>query len=185
MQEHERRRYFRINETVGITYHVLEGDDANNAPAEHAPDILGLVSKQDQRIEKLLLEIADENPKVAELVTVFNQKLERVVSQLVMESRLMGRIARRVREANLSACGVAFQNDESIQEGARLKMELTLYPSESSMILHGIVVGCQKDETDGWYWRIDFYGMTESLQEALIQHVVKSQSQQIKSFKGN
>ncbi len=184
MQDDERRRYFRINDTVGISYHVLEGDDLRNNPIEHAPDILDLVSQQDQQIEKLLLDIADENPKVAELVTVFNQKLERVVSQLVMESRLVGRIAHRVREANLSACGVAFHNDESITEGARLKMELTLYPSEKSMILHGMVVGCEPDG-DGWYWRIDFYRMAETMQEVLIQHVVKSQSQQLKKIKGN
>lgn len=183
MKEDERRRYFRINDTVGISYHVLEGDDLHNSPAEHAPDILELVSKQDRQIEKLLLEIADENPKVAELVTVFNQKLERVVSQLVMESRLVGRIAHRVREANLSACGVAFHNDEPIAEGARLKMELTLYPMEKSLIMHGMVVGCTEDG-DSWYWRIDFYSMNEAMQEALIQHVVKSQSQQLKNIKG-
>lgn len=178
----ERRRYFRINETIGISYHVVEGDETE-LPRSAGSDVLALVSKQDQKIEKLLLEIADSHPKVAELVTVFNQKLERIVNQLVIESNLVGRIAHRVREANISACGVAFENDEPVSEGARLKMELTLYPSDKKLVVNGIVIGCDLQENDQWYWRIDFYGMSDRIQEALIQHVVKCQGQQLKGVR--
>ncbi|MFL0803775.1 MAG: PilZ domain-containing protein [Agarilytica sp.] len=180
----ERRRYFRITDTIGITYHVMEGDSGAAGVGTHAPDLLDLVTKQDEQIEQLLLEVADENPKVAELVTVFNQKLERIVSQMVMESRLVGRIAHRIKEANISACGVAFYNDEKIAEGARLKLELTLFPAEKSITVYGLVVDCEPIGPE-WYWRIDFYDMSEKLQEALIQHVVQSQGQQLKKIRGN
>ncbi len=184
--QQERRRYFRINETIGISYHVLEGDDRDaHSHSGALSDVLDLVSKQDMHIEKLLLEIADEHPKVAELVTVFNQKLERIVNQLVMESHLVGRIAHRVKEANISACGVAFDNDEPISEGARVRLELTLYPSEKRLMTNGIVIACDSVGGDKWYWRIDFYGMSEPSQEALIQHVVQCQSLQLKNLRGN
>ena len=179
----ERRRYFRIDETVGIAYHVVEGDvSQNDKVSKQAPDILDLVSKQDRQIEKLLVEISEENPKVAELVTVFNQKLERIVSQMVMESHLVGRIAHKIREANISACGIAFDNDEEVSLGARLRLELTLYPSEEHVIMGGIVVACDKIRgKNKWYWRIDFYDMSDSVQERLIQHIVQCQSQQLKA----
>ncbi len=180
----ERRRYFRINDTIGITYHVLKGEELSVSKGVHAPDILELVSKQDQRIEQLLLEIAEDNPKVAELVTVFNQKIERIVTQLVIESNLVDRIAHRIKEANISACGVAFHNHEGISEGARLKMELTLYPSEKIVTVQAIVVDCEP-EGDEWYWRVDFYDMSETLQEVLIQHVVVSQGHQLKKMRGS
>jgi len=178
--EHERRRYFRIDEMVGISYQVVDGDENHEGHKKPAPNVMDLVSKQDQQIEKLLLELADEHPKVASLVSIFNQKLERIVNQFVMESQLVGRIAHRVKEANISACGVGFENDESVSEGARLKMELTLYPSEKRLSTNGIVISCAPGDDNTWYWRIDFYGMAESVQETLIQHVVQSQSMQLK-----
>lgn len=183
MDNNERRRYFRITDTVGITYHILDGDHATPA-SPPTSDVLERVSKQDQQIEKLLLEIAKDHPKVAELVTVFNQKLERIVNQLVMDSQLMGRIAHRVKEANISACGIAFFNREQVAEGVRLRLELTLFPQKKVLVADGVVVGCDLSEDGSWYLRIDFYGMSEKTQEVLIQHIVQCQSQQLKKSRG-
>lgn len=181
----ERRRYFRITDTVGITYHVIEAEEGQGSqPLDSVPDVLDLVSKQDQQIEKLMLEVSESHPQVAELIAVFNQKLERIVSQMIIESRLVGRIAHRVKEANISACGLAFHNSEKLAEGTRLKMELTLYPEEKSISVNGIVVGCDPEGPE-WYLRVDFYGLSENMQELLIQHVVRSQSQQLKKLRGN
>ncbi len=179
----ERRRYFRINETLGITYQIVElAGKEQLSPTEPAADLLDKVFEQDLRIENLLAEVAQTHPKVAELVTVFNQKLERVVSQLVMENRLMDRIARRVKEANISACGIAFTNDEAIPVDSRLKMELSLFPGDVKLDVSGRVVGCDPSSDQvGFYWRIEFYGMKEQAQEQLIQHIVKRQSAQLKS----
>lgn len=183
----ERRRYFRINDTVGISYQVLSSEEqGENVDRPYIPDVLDLVSQQDRKIEQLLAEVSRENPKVAELVRLFNQKLERVVSQIVVESHLVDRIAQRVKEANISACGIAFKNDEAISLGAKLKLELTLFPNERKILTNGYVVGCDHVlETDMWFVRIDFYSMTEQSQEHLIQHIVQGQSAQLKSMRGN
>ncbi len=183
MTEDERRRYFRINETVGIAYQLLDTEKEDH-PLGNMPDVLELVSKQDKQIERLLLEVEEEHPKVAELITVFNQKLERVVSQLMLESQLVDRIAQRVKEANISACGIAFSTDEAIDLGACLTLELTLYPSDKAIQTKAIVVGCEPaPEGDLWFWRLDFFNMSEKAQETLIQHIVQRQSQQIKDRK--
>lgn len=179
----ERRRYFRIDDTVGISYRVIEGGPGTPGGVQTA-GVMDLVTKQDEQIEKLLLEVGEENPKVAELVTVFNQKLERIVSHMAMEYQLVDRIAQRVREANISACGMAFHTDDSIEKGARLRLELTLYPSDKILVLQGLVVECEPVGGE-WYLRIDFYDLSEAMQENLIQHVVQSQSQQLKKLRGN
>lgn len=186
MRENERRRYFRINETIGISYQVIEGDNSDIVMQKSNINVLELVSKHDEQIERLLIELAGEHPKVVELVTVFNQKLERVVNQLVLESHIVSRIAHRVKAANISACGIAFENDEDVVAGAKLKMELTLFPSEKKIVVNGIVVGCDPvGDKKSWYWRIDFYSMAEQSQEILIQHIVQCQSQQLKKMRGN
>ncbi|WP_086929791.1 PilZ domain-containing protein [Agarilytica rhodophyticola] len=186
MRQNERRRYFRINETIGISYQVLEGDNHDIGFQKGNASVLELVSKHDQQIERLLVELADEHPKIVELITVFNQKLERVVNQLVLENQVISRIAHRVKAANISACGIAFENDEQITKGAKLKMELTLFPSEKKIVVNGIIVGCEPiSDKKSWYWRIDFYSMGEQAQELLIQHIVQCQSQQLKKMRGN
>lgn len=177
----ERRRFFRINETVGIAWQVLEGSEQ---PSRDVPaDLISLFSEQDHRIEKLLIELEDENPKVAELVALFNQKLERVVRQFMLDSGLVARIANKVKEANISACGIAFYNEEGVTEGADLRMELTLYPSQRRIHTDGRLVACDRIGDQKYYWRIDFYGMSKADQEDLIQHIVRSQSQQLKTIR--
>jgi len=183
----ERRRYFRINETVGIGYERLENKQRHidDFAQPHNPEaimasLLDVVVEQDSKIEQLLVEVETSHPKVAELVTVFNQKLERVISHLLIENQLIARIAHKVREANISACGIAFINDEPIEVGASLHLELTLYPSETRVETNGRVVGCDQEE-ETYYWRIDFFGMSRGAQETLIQHIVRTQSAQLKN----
>ena len=181
----ERRRYFRINETVGIAYHFLTGEENSPPTSGKAPDALELVAAQDREIERLMIELSHESPTVARLIALFNQKLERIVNHLTLESELLGRIAHRIKEANISACGIAFDNDEPVELGARLSLELTLYPSEQHVTCHGIVVDCQTTDEGSWYLRIDFYSMSEQTQETLIKHIVQCQSAQLKKERGH
>ncbi len=177
--DHERRRFFRIDESVGVSWQII--DNSEKALLSNRIDFLSLVAEQDQRIEHLLFEIQEENPKVAEIVRLFNQKLERVLSQIMVDNSLVTRIASRIKEANLSACGIGFSNDEPIPVGANLRLEITLYPTQKRITTDGRVVGCDQADTEGYYWRIDFMGMSKADQEELIQHIVRSQSQQLKT----
>lgn len=173
----EKRRYFRINDIVGLTYRLL--DSRVQQKGNPAAEIWDLMSEQDEKIEQLLREVSGESPKVAELVRAMNQKLERVVSQLVVESKLVGRLASRAREVNISACGAGFICDESVANGAALQLELQLYPGTTKVQTKGRVVGCEA-LGDGYYWRVDFYDITAAVQEELIQHIVQRQSAQLK-----
>lgn len=176
----DRRRYFRIQETLGLSWQLLDGGGSEGSNASPAADLLSMVSEQDRRIEKLLIELAEENPKVSELVSLFNQKLERVVNQIVLDNSLVNRIANKVKEANISACGIAFVHEEKLPPGSNLRLELTLLPEQKHLTADGRLVGCDPSNDGLYYWRIDFLAISKSDQEELIQHIVKSQSQQLK-----
>lgn len=179
----ERRRYFRINETVGVGYELL---DHHSIVQQHIQDeerlggIFDQVEDQDARIEQLLIELEDKHPSVVELVTLFNQKLERVVNHLLLDSQLVRRIAQKVRVVNISACGIAFECDEEIEAGTQLQLQLTLYPDKRQMETRARVIDCEKHEQN-YYWRIDFVGMSKADHETLIQHIVRSQGSQLKN----
>ncbi len=179
----EKRRYFRINETVGLSYEFIDRDTSSKKKDTPPPSVLEIVSRQDVLIERLLREAATESPKVAELIRAFNQKLERVVSQLVLDNQLVGRIANRVKEVNISACGLGFINEVAVVPGEKLKLELELFPSNYQVKAKGIVIGCDRVQ-DGYFWRVDFYDLSSGAQEALIQHIVQRQSAQLKAARG-
>ena len=179
----ERRRYFRITEAVGLTYQYIDGSDGEpGIQPSTAPQALIRVSDLDEKIDKLLAPLAETSPEVAELIMLFNQKLERVVGFLSVESQIVGRIAQKVKQANVSACGIGFENDEYAEIGTRLRLELTLFPTELKIVTYGRVVGCnEQDQGDEpYYWRVDFYGMSQVAQEKLIQHMVRTQTKQLK-----
>ncbi len=178
----ERRRYFRINDTIGLRYELLDAAAEDCALPESPLDVLDLMHDQDEKIERLLNEVGDSSPQVAALVRALNQKLERIVGQLVADSRLVGQLADRAREVNISACGMGFVHELEIPVGTRLSLELELAPSQFAVQTKGIVVSVEPHE-QGFYWRIDFYDMANAHQERLIQHIVQRQSLQLKRLR--
>lgn len=183
MNDDERRRYFRINETVGLSIQLLDEDGSGVATGKSfAPNAVELISRNDDRIERILDDLKEEHPKITELIGLLNQKVERVSSLLAMESNLLDRIAHRVQEVNISACGLAFSHEDPIPEGSRIRIEMTLYPEETKLRSDGIVVACELtgDERQVYYCRVDFYAMPLAVQEELIQFIVQSQSAQLK-----
>lgn len=185
MKTDERRRYFRINETIGIAYELIDGGKAEKSDKpEYAPDLLELVSQQDGKIEQLLIELSHTHPQVSELMGLLNQKLERIANYVSLDGNLVSRIANRVREANISACGIAFNNSDALPENARIRLELTLYPSNETLVVLGLIIACEKLKNEAsYYCRVDFYGVSTATQERLIQYIVQSQSAQLKSIR--
>ena len=184
--DNERRRYFRINETVGIAYEILdESQNEKLVRVDYAPGLLDLISQQDEQIEKLLLSLNATHPKVSELASLLNQKLERIAKYVSVGDELVTRIASKVREANLSACGIAFNNSEYLAENTRIKLELTLFPSNEVIVVSGLVVGSDQltDDIEIYYCRVDFYAVSSATQERLIQYIVQSQGAQLKSLR--
>jgi len=187
MTSEERRRYFRIHDTVGLSIKLLDGQDAG-AWASAAPNALELVGQDDAHIRRLLDQLKGESETLAELVEVLNRKMDRLTGLMAMESNLVERIAHRVQQVNISACGLAFSHEDPIAEGSRIQIELTLYPKEVKILCEGILVACELTSADHqrtgkekYYCRVDFYGLSDEKQEKLIQHGVQSQSLQLKS----
>lgn len=175
----EKRRFFRINETIGLAYEGLD-DDAEQVQHEHMVDLWELMSEQDEKIESLLQKADTQAPVVADLVRAFNQKLERIVRLLVVENRMVDRLANKAKEVNISACGIGFWSDRPIAENTRLKLEIRLFPGDKSLTTGGRVIACEA-EGERYFWRIDFFDMSRAEQENLIQHIVQRQSAQLKA----
>jgi len=175
----ERRRFFRITDTVGVAYKVLSEEEiAAQEEGEQSPEkIFNMITNYDAAIEALLVELASKDTLLEELLSAMNKKINSVISHLELESRLIERLAHKIQEVNISACGIAFYVMEELMEGQIVSLDIALYPTETHVFTYGTVVGSDFfAETGERFVRIDFYGMESSDQEVLIQHIVKRQS---------
>lgn len=185
----DRRRFFRINDTIGVAYRQLTEEElASEIEGSEPTDPFLMLQGLNNTIASLMPEVAAAQPTVAQLLGALDQKLNCIVDQLELDSRLVQRIAHRIHEVNISACGIALVIDEPLNQGAVLALDLVLKPSDNHIITRGKVVACQlvdrsiSADTPGiHYIRIDFMDMQSMEQELLIQHVVQRQGVQLQA----
>lgn len=180
----ERRRYFRIDDSMGIACRRLSGEEAK-AFVSQSKDQGGnfdFAANFDNRIQTLLDACRIQSPLAAELVDLMNKKLNFVIQQMDIDSELMHQIAYRMRQVNVSACGIAFECEEVFEKGQFLQVDIMLHPSELHLVAMAEVVECSAlDMKDGdseasCFVRLDFSEINNHDQELLIQHIVKRQS---------
>lgn len=182
----ERRRYFRINDAIGVAYRLVDDSEAKSL-AEAASENAGgfdFVSNFDNRIQTLLESCKIQSPLAAELLSLMNQKLNFVIQQVGIDAELINSVAYQLRQSNISACGLAFANEEALDIGQKLHLDLMLHPSEMRISSLAVVVGCEKldEASDGldYFLRLNFESLNSTDQELLIQHVVQRQGAQLR-----
>ncbi len=182
----DRRRFFRINDNVGVNYRRLKESELNQHIEELANpgDSLSIIADCNKQIESLMSQLAIKEPLMTQLVGVMNKKMNWVIQQLELETRLTQSLAHKIQEVNISACGMALTTEEPMESGAVLDLELMLLPGRYLLHCHGIVVDTVAvNDGDGFHTRVDFSGMCSEDQELLIQHIVKRQGALLKALR--
>ncbi|MGI1679760.1 MAG: PilZ domain-containing protein [Cellvibrionaceae bacterium] len=174
----ERRRFFRINDTVGVAYRILSQDevDSQDSGKNQQANVFGIINDYEIEISDLLVKLRGTDPLLEEVLSAINKKINGVIDHLEMENRLIQRLAHKSHEVNISACGIAFMADNQLQVGQSLSLDIVLHPSERHVFTFGRVVGVESSEDErSCYVRLNFYNMSSNAQETLIQHIVQRQ----------
>ncbi len=179
----ERRRFFRIDDSIGVAYRLLSEEElADQLGDDIKPvDSLNLIASYDSKISNLCGQLKTRDPLVAELLETLNAKLSAVINQLELDSRLVRRVAYKVHEVNISACGMALFAEEAIPENSTISLEMSLKPGNHLVQCYASVISCRMDEErQEFYIRMNFANMIEHDQEILIQHIVRRQGDQLR-----
>jgi len=184
----ERRRYFRIEDIIGINFELLGSEEAKlfaHKSSEHGANF-DYASHFDNRIQTLLETSRLQTPVAAELLDLLNKKLNFIIQQLNIEPEMAHKLAPDLRSASISACGIAFASKDALTSGQLVKLDMVLHPSELHVVAMAKVVKCTEippgDITGGrgYFLRMDLVEINPNDQELIIQHVVKRQSSQLK-----
>jgi len=180
--EQDRRRFFRITDTLGVCLDILNADELaalEAGAALCAVDSFSLIDDCDREIGNYLQVLQKKDEVAAKLIAILNKKVDCILDQIALDSRTLRGVSHRMREANISACGIGFVHPERLAVADMVRLNILLQPTNKQLQTYGRIVGCDLCK-GGFYVRIEYQGMRGSDQELLIRHLVQRQSAQLR-----
>ncbi|MGR9013476.1 MAG: PilZ domain-containing protein [Gammaproteobacteria bacterium] len=179
----EKRRSFRINDTINLSYRLIDQQTADlgirslsgNLSNEYS--LAATLDVLSQEASRIIVHLGKKDSEVVELFKVLDAKIN-AVAQTVM---FVGSDAnsQNCLDVNLSATGLAFYQATSIDTGQNLALEMFLPTMLARILVYGKVVNCQQIQPDRFLISVDYTHIKEDDQELLIKHVVRMQWQQL------
>lgn len=188
----DRRRFFRIDDEVNLYFKVvdeqtvLSASQVTNDVLDNCSLVTGLdVLDQEARLVMQLIE--KSNPDVAEYLKIIDTKINLIAQETMRQGHEIS--DSNIRNANISASGVAFESITEVKEGEFLEVRLLLTSCFAVIVIYGKVIYCNKnannDELMPFQIGLDYINLKDHDREVLIKHVVKRQMQQIREQKQN
>lgn len=183
-EQHERRRYFRVTDLIGLNYRLLDEGERELAIRAQPSSLKSLLAQMDEQISVALQSVKNVSADVHLLLDLFNQKINLAFGHGVAGQAADYEQAMKACQVNLSACGIAFPCHETMALNQHMLLEITLFPNNVKLQLLAAVIGCEEhpEATDNcpYLVRADFTNISDADQELLVQHVIKRQGQQLK-----
>ena len=185
----ERRQYFRIEDTVGVHYELLTEREAELrlATFDHEKlDSPGRLQSAERQLQLLIDKLRIQNPEFAEAIELLNIKFN-LLKENQIETALEYGTQSFIKKVNISASGIAFDDENKIEIGRKMYLNITLLPTDLHVQTMGNVVDCLPSETnpEEWLVSVEFYGMKASEEELMVQHVVKRQGRLLAERRNN
>ena len=185
--EDERRRFFRIEDLVHLTFRVIDETEL-----AYKTDLLekGLVEQfmitsslaaVTADMSATLRKIEVNDPDVANYLKSLDQKIDMIGRAFMVDE--VNTQDNRVNAVNLSASGIAFHHEKEIPIGTTLEIKMMLMPSNAGVLTFGKVIGNEPVEgingTDIQV-RVDFTHLREEDRDLLIRHVIRKQGDMLR-----
>lgn len=182
----EKRRYFRVNDTIHLLHRVI---DVNHIERSHVSnDVLANYSLAaaldvlNQEAAALAPRLERRDPEILEYLKIIDGKINLLSQAIIGQDKEFSEHDKR--QVELSACGLAFSNDESIPVGALLELRMLLTSCLAVIVAYGRVVQCKDIRNDNpdhpYEICAEYINLNDTDRELLIKHVVKKQMQQLR-----
>jgi len=182
-RKNERRSYYRIDDTIGLTYSNLDttGEDRDENMGDVGMPLTSLLAEIDREFNQATNTLWHENPTLAQALGLLNRKISLIAAHSLREEDIPLDSYEELM-VSISGSGLAFSCAEKLSVGTQLSLSLLLKPSDVHIACSGKVIACEHLAvgTSHPYWvRVILDGNNPAVQEQLIQHVVQKQCAQI------
>ncbi len=182
-EEHNRRRYFRIDDRIGLRLkpvNLIEADrlietlETRSLRAGLLNDLRAI--RELHLPDRRALEY--KFPTVATYIKVIEHQLD-VLAQALSDSEGFPDTADV--EANISAQGLSCLWPEPLPVNSRVEAKLTLFPERIYVQTLARLLRCDPVDADRYQIVLDFIHLRDADREAIIRHVCRLQRQQLQA----
>lgn len=184
----ERRRFFRIDDNVSLSYRLIDEETANSGlkstgVVSNEYSLAATLDVLSQEALRIMQRMEKQSPELAELYRVMDAKINAVAQAVMFVGSDVD--TQKCHDVNLSASGLAFKQMQSLDVGQNLALELYLPTTLALILIYGRVVNCRvvDEQPEQYMISVDFTQVREEDQELLIKHVVRKQWQQLREDK--
>lgn len=185
----DRRNYFRIDDTVRLSLRAVPAEELDTLFEQLDHDLVGNFTVMSSlaaitaQMTMGLRRIENRDPDLAAYLRAIDQKIEVIGRAFITQEPEFH--AEHAVPANLSAGGMCVGVDNEFPAGTPLEIRMLLFPSFTGLMIYGTVIDTQPDEHDDnkfqYVTRIEFTHIREADRELLIRHLLRRQSQQLRS----
>lgn len=176
----ERRRFFRIDDYVRLTYKTVPRETLEQVQPESLFPDAGLLSLQaelkklDSESAQLLFQIRDQDRRLGDYLQLLSRKIE-LVSQQLMADRATSEATAVRREVNLSEGGIAFSNGTAVEPGQFIALHLLFLPSYAGVVLFAQVARCEAQHNGQFNIAANFHRPSGAQTQFLSQQIMRAQ----------
>jgi hypothetical protein len=185
-----RRRFFRIDDAVRLSYRALDADEVADQVARLAEGLGGSfalmasLSAVTHRMSVSLRRIEQRSGDVAAYLRALDQKIETVARALLLQDPSLPAMSEA--PVNLSAGGLAIVTGECLPVGTPLEIRLLLLPTLAGILAFGAVVECTEPPAGEGHppgsrlMRVDFTHIRDEDRDLLIGHMLRRQGERLR-----
>ncbi len=169
----ENRSYFRVDDQLRLSWHLVSDNDVQS-DAELAEELRGI----NEQLSRLVAIAFQESPVIGEALGMINRKLDLLQGKTDPSGAPM-----KMTRVNLSGAGLGFAWGEPAPVGKAIDLTLVLKPSNVSVTLRAMVIGCEESNHDdeSWWIRASYEEGQDIASEQVIQHVSFRQTELIQA----
>ena len=184
----ERRQYFRIKNWLFLSFERVDKSDEKelikDLDTQSSPRIqlLNELHHLEEDNTKFMSSLSSELTHVSKHMSKMNKKIG-LLTQYIIQS--LDIEYNELLEVDLSAGGIRFHSKTSLRKRQQVKMEIVIIPEYYGVVTYAKVVECKKSkDKDGYEIAFKFIRISQPDQDAIVRHIFKVQSKQLRSNKG-
>ncbi|MCS5710349.1 PilZ domain-containing protein [Candidatus Berkiella aquae] len=182
----ERRRYFRIEDEVILTWRKITLQEKEQGLARiqrgeiDYPDTAGLFLSMEADLIDVIHSLAKQ-PEMAQAIDLLNRKINLFARCIPLNNSVSTLLDEEAQPVSLSASGISFETNEAVNKDQDIQLEMVLIPERIYILCFAVVVDClpiesQTDENAQIYrMNVDFTTIRDEDIERLVQHIMRKE----------
>lgn len=175
--ENERRKYYRIEDSIALDFALLTEDQLSSGEAlKNDSALFNLLSDLHQvefEAQHILRLITERDRNLANYLKVINKRID-LLGQ-AMTQNLLPNIG-QAQTVSLSEGGINFRHSQAIEKGCVLALKIVLLPQPLGLMLRARVVHCQALDQGGYEIGTEFEELSDAQRQLLARHIFQKQA---------